>query len=306
MTPREIIAEAWAITTKEIAVRRWAFTSSFFETLLDVKLLVYQIYFAYEYFYGNGQAGFFDIEILIYHSMPFGAFLAIITAFILLIIVELFLPHLCTGAIIGLAAKSYRKEEVKGGLVLGLYNFFAVFGIHEFLVLAGISTVITLSSLILRYVSSPLSYWSIVVLLIIFVLSNLLRFFFSFANQAAILQKVSIFEAMGKSFKLIVSHLSHVMFLMLLLIVITVRIILNTAMLVLIPGIVVGIGYALTFIISPVISYTIAGVVGVGLVIAASYFFAYLHAFKHTVWTITYLELIKQKDLDVILDNGEI
>lgn len=306
MTPREIIAEAWAITTKEIAVRRWAFTSSFFETLLDVKLLVYQIYFAYEYFYGSGQAGFFDIEILIYHSMPFGAFLAIITAFILLIIVELFLPHLCTGAIIGLAAKSYRKEEVKGGLVLGLYNFFAVFGIHEFLVLAGISTVITLSSLILRYVSSPLSYWSIVVLLIIFVLSNLLRFFFSFANQAAILQKVSIFEAMGKSFKLIVSHLSHVMFLMLLLIVITVRIILNTAMLVLIPGIVVGIGYALTFIISPVISYTIAGVVGVGLVIAASYFFAYLHAFKHTVWTITYLELIKQKDLDVILDNGEI
>lgn len=301
MTPREIIAEAWAITTKEIAIRRWAFTSSFFETLLDVKLLVYQLYFAYEYVYGEGHAGFFDIEIALYHAMPFSVFLASMIFFVLLIVVELFLPHLCTGAIIGLAAKSYRKEPVKGGLVLGLYNFFAVFGIHEFLVLAGLSTVITLSSLILRYISDPLSYWSIGVLAFFFVISNILRFFFSFANQATILQKISIFDAMGKSFKLIVSHLSHVMFLLLLLFVITIRIILNIAMVILIPGMILGIGYSLALVISTTISYTIAGIVGVGLVIAASYFFAYLHAFKHTVWTITYLELIKQKDLDEIL-----
>lgn len=301
MTPREIIAEAWAITIKEHPIRRWAFTSSFFETLLDVKLLVYQVYFAYEHFYGSGDAGFFDIEILIYQSLPFGVFLAFMIFFILLIVVEIFLPHLCTGAIIGLAAKSYRKEDVKGGLVLGLYNFFAIFGIHEFLVLAGVSTVVTASSLILRYVEAPLSYWSISILLFFFVLSNVLRFFFSFANQAAVLQKMNIFEAMGKSFKLIVSHLSHVMFLLLLLFVITIRIVLNIAMLILIPGIIVAIGYLLALFISPIVSYTIAGIVGVGLVIAASYFFAYLQAFKHTVWTITYLELIKQKDLDEIL-----
>ncbi len=301
MTPREIIAEAWAITTKEVAIRRWAFTSSFFETLLDVKLLVYQLYFAYEYFYGSGQAGFFDIEILIYHSMPFGVFLTLMILFVLLIVVEIFLPHLCTGAVIGLAAKSYRKEDVKGGLVLGLYNFFAIFGIHEFLVLAGLSTVVTATSLILRYVPSPISWYSVVILIILFLLSNLLRFFFSFANQGAVLEKMSIFEAMGKSFKLIVSHLSHVMFLLLLLFVITIRIVLNIAMLVLIPGIIVAIGYVLALFISPVVSYSIAGVIGVGLIIAASYFFAYLHAFKHTVWTITYLELIKQKDLDQIL-----
>ncbi len=301
MTPREIIAEAWAITTREVSIRRWSFTSSFFETLLDVKLLIYQVYFAYEYFYGHGQAGFFDIEIALYHAMPFGVFLGFMIGFVLLVVVELFLPHLCTGAVIGLAAKSYRKEEVKGGLVLGLYNFFAVFGIHEFLVLAGVSTIVTLSSLIIRYVSEPLSWWSVGVLIFLFILSNVLRFFFSFANQAAILQKVSIFDAMGKSFKLIVSHLSHVMFLLLLLFVITIRIILNIAMIILIPGIVLTIGYVLALFVSHIVSYTIAGIVGVGLVIAASYFFAYLHAFKHTVWTITYLELIKQKDLDEIL-----
>lgn len=301
MTPREIIAAAWAITTKEHSIRRWAFTSSFFETLLDVKLLVYQVYFAYEHIYGTGDAGFFDIEILIYEALPFGIFLTLMILFGLLVVVEIFLPHLCTGAIIGLAAKSYRKEDVKGGLVLGLYNFFAIFGIHEFLVLAGISTIVTASSLILRYVEAPLSWWSIGMLVFFFVLSNILRFFFSFANQAAVLQKMNIFEAMGKSFKMIVSHLSHVMFLLLLLFVISIRIVLNVAMLIIIPGIIVGMGYLLALFISTTISYTIAGVVGVALVIAASYFFAYLHAFKHTVWTITYLELIKQKDLDEIL-----
>ena len=303
MTPREIIAEAWAITVKESAIRRWSFTSSLFETLLDVKLLIYQIYFAYKYFGQNGEAGFFDIEILIYHSMPFSVFLSFVIFFILLIVVELFLPHVCTGAIIGLAAKSYRKEEVKGGLVLGLYNFFPVFAIHEFLVLASASTVITATSLMIRYVDGTIKWWSITILFIIFILSNILRFLFSFADEAVVLQRMNVFAALGKSFKMIVSHLGHVMFLLLLLFVITIRIILNAAMVVLIPGIVITIGYLLTLIISPLLSYTIAGVVGVGLVIGASYFFAYLHAFKHTVWTITYLELAKHKDLDVIMEE---
>ena len=77
-------------------------------------------------------------------------------------------------------------------------------------------------------------------------------------------------------------------------------------MVILIPGIVVVIGYVLALFISPAISYTIAGVMGVALVIAASYFFAYLHAFKHAVWTITYIELSKHKDLDIIMNDDEV
>lgn len=301
MTPREIIAKAWDITTKEGSVRRWAFTSSFFETLLAVKLLVYQAYFAYEYFWGHGNAGFFDIEILIYKSMPFGVFLTLMILFVLLLVVEFFIPHICTGSIIGLAAKAYRGEDRKGGLVLGLYNFFPIFGIHEFLTLSSTSLIVTCTSLILRYIESELRWWCIGILLILYVLSNILRFFFSFANQAVVIQKINIFEAMGCSFKLIVSHIGHIMFLLLLLFVISVRIALNVAMVILIPAIIVTMGYLLTFIISPVLSYTIASIVGVALVVGASYFFAYLHAFKHAVWTITYLELIKKGDLDKIL-----
>jgi hypothetical protein len=302
VTPRDIIAAAWAITTREPSLRRWAFTSSILETLLKVKLVGYQLYFAYEHFFGGGEAGFFDVEIHLYRSLPFGIFITIVSIFILMVIVEFFFPHLCMGALIGLSAKSYRKEEVKGGLVLGLYNFFSIFAIHEFLTLGSLSTIITICSLILRYVEGPIGSFAIGMVIILFIFSLLLKFFFSFAEEAVVLQKMGIFQAIGRSFKLIVSNLSHVMFLLLLLFVISLRIIVNAVAVVLIPGIILGLGLLLATILPPAISYTISGIVGLGLVIAASYLFAYIQAFKVTVWTITYLELIKVKDLDVIVD----
>lgn len=302
MTPREIIAAAWAITTREPSLRRWAFTSSLLETLLRVKLIGYQVYFAYEYMLHGEGAGFFDVEIWLYNTLPLWLFLTIIIAFGLLVIVEFFFPHICAGAIIGLSAKSYRKEDVKGGLVLGLYNFFPIFAIHEFLTLGSLSTIITACSLIIRYVEGPLGSLAIGMILILFAFSLLLKFFFSFAEEAVVLQKMGIFQAIGRSFKLIVSNLSHIFFLLLLLFVISLRIVVNAVAVVLIPGIILGLGLLLATILPEVISYTISGIVGVGLIVAASYLFAYIQAFKVTVWTITYLELIKVKDLDVIVE----
>jgi hypothetical protein len=302
VTPREIIAAAWAITTREPQLRRWAFTSSLLETLLKVKLVGYQLYFAYEYFFGTGEAGFFDVEIKLYHSLPFGLFLTIVTVFILMVVVEFFFPHLCMGALIGLSAKSYRKEEVKGGLVLGLYNFFSIFTIHEFLTLGSLSTIITICSLVIRYVDGPIGSFAITIILILFLFSLLLKFFFSFAEEAVVIQKMGIFQAIGRSFKLIVSHLGHVVFLLILLFVISLRIVVNAVAVVLIPAVILGLGLLLATVLPAVVSYTLSGLVGVGLVIAASYLFAYIQAFKVAVWTITYLELIKHKDLDVIVD----
>lgn len=306
MTPREIIAAAWAITTREPQLRRWAFTSSLLETLLRVKLIGYQVYFAYEYFLNGGEAGFFDIELWLFNALPLPVFLLFIIAFILLVVVEFFFPHICTGALIGLSAKSYRKEEVKGGLVLGLYNFFPIFAIHEFLTLGSLSTIITVCSLILRYIDGPIGSFVITMVLILFFFSLLLKFFFSFAEEAVVIQKMGIFSAIGRSFKLIVSHLSHIVFLLILLFVISLRIIINAIAVILIPGIILGLGLLLATILPTAISYTISGIVGLGLIVAASYLFAYIHAFKVTVWTITYLELVKHKDLDVIMNREEI
>lgn len=300
MTPREIIAEAWNITTTQPKIRRWAFTSTLFETMLNVKLLAYQTYFAYEFLYRGGEVGFFDIEIWIWKSLPPALSISILLFFVLLVVVEFFMPHLCLGAIIGLAAKKAKGEPVRGGAVLALYNFFSIFAIHEFLILSSIPTAITAISLIIRYIDDPLKIPSIVAVILLFLFGTLQKFLFAFAEEAAVIEKHGIFEAIGRSFKLILSHLWQIMFLYLLLLVISLRIVINAVMVVLIPAIVLGFGFILTYIVSFQAAVIGATVLALILIAVASYFLGYIHAFKQTVWTLTYLEFMKEKDLDEI------
>lgn len=304
MTPREIIAKAWAMTKKEKQLRRWGFSSAMLQTLLNVKLLVYQSWFFYLYVIKGETISFFAMEELFLKFMPAAAAWTLIVTIFALIAIELVFPHFAKGAIIGLAAKSHKKQEVNGGLVLALYNFVPIFIVHELFVLGGISTVITIASLMIRYgpggdfLALPLG-----LLLFLWAFSNFLEFFAGFAEEAIVIHKLGPFEAIGKSIKLIISHLGQIVFLFILLFVISLRIVINLVMLLLIPGIVIGIGLLLAEFLSPVLSYSIGSAVGLILVGVASYFFAYITVFKQTVWTITYLELSSLKDLDIITEE---
>lgn len=300
MNPREIIAAAWSITTKERLLRRWGFASSLFETLRNVEIILYQTYFLTWYFKGQ-SVGWLSVEFLFFQSMPFWLFLAVTIVLLLLLVLELFIPTLCTGAIIGLAAKSSRKEEVKGGLVLALYNFFPILEVHGFFLLSSFTAVFTIWSLMLRYGGEgDIKIGATVIIVILWLFAMLFRFFASFTEEAIVIRKLGVFSAIGKSFKLIISHMSRVVFLLVLLLVITLRIIINTVMVLLLPAVALGLGLLLATFLPVALSYTIATGVAFILIFFASYFLAYLHVFKQTVWTITYLELSAQKELDVI------
>jgi hypothetical protein len=302
MTPREIIAEAWGITVRTRPLRRWAVTAAFFETLLRIKLIGYQGYYLYFFFMRGETIGFFDVEMRLFRGLPLGIFMAMTGILLLLLLVEFFLPHVCTGAIIGLGAKAFRKEEVKGGLVLGIYNFWAIFAIQEFLTLSSLSTVVMAVSIVIRYMEGPMRLWVLGMITAILCFSLFLKFFFSFAEEAVVIQKLGIFASLARSFKLIISHLGHVIFLLLLLFVISLRIIINAIVIILIPAILIGLGLLLMLFLPPALTYAITGIVGLLLIVIASYFFGYLIAFRQTVWTITYLELSRHKDLDVIME----
>lgn len=300
MTPREIIAEAWAITRKEKHLRRWGIASAFFETLRDVELLLYQAYFMYWYIKGV-SVGWLSVEMIFLEHLPFWLFIVITSILIILIPLEMFVPTIANGAIIGLAAKAKKGEPVKGGLVLGLYNFFPILEVHGLFVLSGVSTIITITSMLIRYLEGNLRYWIIGALIALWMIATLFHFLASFAEEAIVVRKRGVFAAVSESFKLIVSHLSHVMFLLLLLFVITIRIVINAVMVLVIPAIAIGVAFLLALFFSPLVSYLIAGLVGILLIFGASYFFAYLHVFKQTVWTLTYMELSSRKALDEIL-----
>ena len=303
MTPREIIAEAWSMTQRERKIRAWGFASELLETLLDTKLLIYQTYFAYTYMQGD-PIGFFAVEEYLMQALPLWGFITFITILILLVILEIFIPKMCLGAIIGLAAKSHKKEEVKGGLVLALYNFLPLFAVREFFVLGHITIVITISSLVLRYMPSGLHIPIIALALIFWFLSNIFRLLSIFAEEDIVIRKGVIFAAIGRSFKLIISHISHVLFLFLLLLVISLRILLNAVVLFVLPAVIIGLSVLFAYFLSTALTIIFTTIAAIIIILFASYFFAYVHVFTQTVWTITYMELQKMKDLDII-DIGE-
>lgn len=300
MTPREIIAEAWTITRRERKIRLWGFFSSFFETLFLAKLLIYQAWFVVSYLRGN-PIGFFDDVIWLYDHVSGNTFFTVLVVFFVLLAIELVFPSFARGAIVGLSAKAVRKEELKGSMALAIYNFFPMFGIHEFFILGNIANVVTFSSLAVRYVDGDVKIFIIAVLAFFWLISVIFRFMASFAEPAVVVNRMGIFAAMGMSFKLIISYTGHVMFLWLLLFVISIRVAINTVFALLIPGIVIGLGIMLTHVFSSIQTVMLISVsVGILLILVASYFFAYLHVFRDAVWTITYLELKKFKDLTVI------
>lgn len=301
MTPREIIAQAWAITRREKVLRRWGLTYSFLETLLAVKLFSYQVYFLWEYIAGR-SSGFWDIEIILYRAIPFWLFLTFIITILTMFIVEFFIPHMAQGAIIGLAAKSYRREELKGGFLIAFYNFFPIFAIHEIFALASTTMMITVISLVLRYIPGDMKLPLIIGIVVMWIISNIIKFFCSFAEAAVVLRRVSIFSALGQSFQLIISYTGHVLFLVLLLFVISIRIVFNLITIFLIPAIIMGLTMFLTLFLSQTLSISIALIIGLGLIIFASYLLAHLHIFKTTVWTLAYIDLSEKKNLHVIME----
>jgi hypothetical protein len=307
MNPRAIIAQSWAITKGNKDLRRWGFVSSLFETLRTIEIFLYQSYFLYWYFNGK-VVGWLSVEILFFDMMPIWLFVIVTIVLILILLLEIFIPTIATGALIGLAAKAYRKEETKGGLVLALYNFLPILETHGLFLISNIIAVVTVWSLILRYGGDDagLKVSVMSLLAFIWIFGMTFRFLASFSEEGIVIRKYGVFKAIGRSFKLIISYLSHVVFLLLMLIMITLRILINAIMIFLVPGAAIGLGLLLAFFLPKALSYTIAFIVGLILVVLLSYFLAYLHVFKQTVWTITYLKLSEKKDLDVILPVEEL
>lgn len=303
MNPREIIAQAWVYTMKEGGMRRWAFANSFFQTVLSVQILAIQVIFLYSYFQGS-PLGYLDIQNAALDIMPLWMYITILVLIGIFTLIAWTFPHLAKGAMIGLAAKCHRKEPVIGGLVLGVYNFFPIFGVHQLLILSGIMPVISLSSFAIRYAGSIAPVF-IIAIVALWLFTLIFEFFWIFTEEGLVINKIGIRESIRKSTKLVISHLGHIVFLFLLLFFIILRIVGNLLMVVLVPAIVISIGFVLALFLPTLASYSIAAVLGLILIGIASYFFAYIDIFRQTVWTITYMELSKLKEMDIIEDSSE-
>ncbi len=210
-------------------------------------------------------------------------------------------PRLATGAIIGLAAKIHCGDEPKGGLVLAIFNCLPLLELAAAFALIDGKTVFSLWSLLVRYMgATDVIFGTSIVLMLIWTTSFIFQFLFMFAEEAIVIRKMGVFRSIGHSFKLVISYLGRIVLIGILLLVIILRIILNAIVIFVIPATVLGLGFLLARFLPEFVSFSISGVLGMAIAVLASYFLGYVTVFKNTVWTITYLELSKERELDVI------
>jgi hypothetical protein len=304
MTPRTIIAEAWHIAQNSKPLWHWGFAVSFFEALRTLQTVLTQGYYLYGYLSGT-SANLSDVADALATHLPAWLLAALLLLFIALLLIGYLFPTFAQGAIIGLSAKVYRREEAKGGLVLALSNFLPLFEKHGLFVLSRTALLITIVSLMLRYLDGSMLYAGIIALLILWLISNAFSFFALFADEGIVIKRKGVFASVARSTKLNIGNVGHVTFLLLLIFLISIRIAINAALVLVVPLLVVGAGALLAFILPPLISYALASMLGLGVIILASYLLAYVSIFRQTVWTIAFLELDKGKDLDVIIEDED-
>jgi|GEM_PF-410929 hypothetical protein len=306
MTPREIIAKSWLITTKhKNKLLFWGALDAFILMISAMIFVMYQTYVLGSFF-RNGEIASWKTVVGII-STPLQGNTAVTILLIVLLVIYLILwaviPRFATAALIGLSAKIHCGDEPKGGIVLAFFNFFALLELAAALGLIGAKTLFSLWSLAVRYMSAGdgSGIFTLSAILIIFwCVSFIFHFLFTFAEEAIVIRKFGVFKALGQSFKLVLSYLTKVILIAVLLLIIILRIVVNAIIIFLIPSLVMGLGFLFMKFMPEIISFGISGGIGLLIVVVASYFLGYVTVFKHTVWTITYLELSKEKELDVI------
>ena len=309
MTPREIITDAWHITQKQRKVLLpWGALDAFVLLIGAMLFVSYQTYVLSVFFRTGVTPSWQDVFAIVWAFVQGKPFLvvSIITTAIIYVLLWIFIPRFATAALIGLAAKIRNNDEPKGGLVIGVFNFLPLVELAAALGAIGAKTLFSVWSLVVRYMTGIEGIFSTAVILLVFwAVSFVFHFLFTFAEEAVVIRKVGIFSALGQSFKMVLSYLSKVVLIAVLLLIIMLRIVVNALIIFIIPSVVMGLGLFLARFFPEIVSFGISGGIGLICIGFASYFLGYVTVFKHTVWTITYLELLKEKELDVIETEGD-
>ncbi len=304
MSPKEIIAEAWHMTIRHKRILLpWGALEAFIVMIAAMLFVIYQG-FVLTVFIQTGDSPTW--ESIMGTIMPIiGRFPGLTVTLLVLSciygVLWIVVPRVVTGALIGLAAKIHCGDEPKGGFVIGVFSFLPLLELAAAFVIIDGKTLFSAWSVLVRYMgAADVMLGTSIFLILIWCIAFVFHFLFMFAEEAIVIRKFGVFRSIGHSFKLVISYLGRVVLIAVLLLVIILRIILNAIVIFVIPAIIFGLGFLLTRFLPEIVSFGISGLIGITIALIASYFLGYVTVFKNAVWTITYLELSKEKELDVI------
>ncbi|MBI4994278.1 hypothetical protein HZC21_01380 [Candidatus Peregrinibacteria bacterium] len=302
MNSRHVIAKAWEFTRDNKPLMWWyAFVPSVLTTLVGILYLLYQFFaFKSSPLFDDAEKSFLaevitaTLGFLNKHSdlwVP-----AIITVIIILILYAL-LPTLCQGGLIQIIAKKYKGEEVKtsDGLSFGLLVFLPLLEYHLLIKSFSIISLFTEAAFILRNLGTGAMKTLLPVFILATIIGLILTLIFTYSEFFIVLDKKPVLKSMGRSAKLVVIGWQHTLLIAILMIIITLRVIINIIAVLLVPALLfftAGLAATLTMANIGIAIGILFGLFGL---FVASYFTGILNVFANAVWTFTFLELMNEK-----------
>lgn len=302
MNYRRVIAEAWEFTqNNKKMILVYAFLPAVIETLAGICYLGYQFYaFKSSPLFENWQSSFGAVlftNIINVLRSNVSSIVPLIVAAAIIGILYLIVPHICEGAIVQLVARKKNGQDVKtrDGLKYGLWSFLPLFEYSWLARTIGYVSVLSLMSSVVRNLGMNVFNAFAVVFAAYAIVSVVLTLLFIYTEFFIIIDDRKVFDSISRSCQLVVTHLEETIMLSIMMLIISVRILVQILFVLLIPAIVIGSIYLFASTAFPFVGMIIGAVLGLVLLYFASFLSGTIHVFAATVWTFTFLEFTAEQ-----------
>ncbi|MDP4007604.1 MAG: hypothetical protein Q8P68_00245 [Candidatus Peregrinibacteria bacterium] len=307
MLYKRIIRDAWRFTQEQKRLVKWyALFPAILTTIAGILFIVYQ-YMAFvtsEALFAQHSESFLYRIISVYIKLfDTNTKLGItVTVFLIIaVIMHLFIPVFCQGALIQLIARHRNGDPIKvrNGISHGLLNFLPLFEYSLILRSFTLTSILGEGAFILRNFGWGWFEALIVPIIMMICVSMLLTLFFTYSEYFMVIDKKKVFASMKSSTLLVIKHWQHTFLILILMLIIGLRILINVLIVLIIPGVIIGI--VAIFVYSAAlmkVGVIVGGLAGIFALYIASYFNAILDVWAKAIWVYSFLELTTQKEID--------
>lgn len=301
MNYRAIVAEAWEFTQehKKLAIYYGA-VPAFFTTGVGIGYIIYQYFsFLASKLYQNWPHSFSVVVLtdaldFLQHNhiwiipLIIGAAISALGYFIL--------PVFCQGALIQLVARRKNGQVVHGkkGLTYGMLAFLPLFEYSLFVQTFSVVSIFSTLGFALRTLGWGIITTVVPVIIFVLIAALVMAVFLTYTEFYIVIDGDGVFSSIAKSFNLVVKHMEETILLTVLMLIISLRIIIQVLFVLLIPAVALGVVYLLTIANLPALGLVLGSLLGlIGLIVAA-YLNGIIHTFAVVVWTFTFLQLTSE------------
>lgn len=225
---------------------------------------------------------------------------------ILLFVGYTVIPPIFRGILINAVMRIKNYKPIEGSTEIGVRRFFPMF---EFALLTGsfgITTIFTESSFILRWWGENIFFVALPVLLFVVMVGLIISFLFTYAEYYIVLEDKPLIRSVMDSTILVISNLRKTFLIFILMLLISVRVILNVLLVLLIPMMVVILTSYFATVFWHVVGFVLIGIFGLGVLCVSSYLFGLFNVFATAVWVLTFSILVnKGKPVIEDVDLGQ-